>query len=182
MKKLSDTVKIFLLSLLIVTLTSCGFHLRGSTPLPKELETLYIESSEPYGDFEQILREVLRTYKVNIVKTAKQAPLTLNIIQAKLQQSTGAVSGDLTMRQYTLSYVVKYEVIARNGTILIPPETVQTNTTFTANMNQMMTSSNNTTAQYLPGLQRDAVSRMIYRLTSDNSHTVLQKYFDKVKT
>lgn len=182
MQKILVMVKFLTLSLFIVTLSSCGFHLRGSIPLPKELETLYIQSNEPFGEFEQILRETLRTYKVNIVTNIKQAPIILNIVSAKLQQATGAVSGDLIMRQYTLSYVVTYQILARNGSIIIPTKTVSSKTTFTANMNQMMTSSKNTTAQYLPRLQHDITSRMLDQLTSDSSHAVLQQYFRRSTT
>ena len=177
MTKLSLIFRTFSILFLIGLLANCGFHLRGSIPLPPQLETIYIQSDRPFGEFEQVLRQTLRTYKVNLATDVKQAPITLNIISAQLNQTAGAVSGNASMRQYTLNYIVTYNVLAKNGTIIIPTATVSSNTTFTSDMNKMMTSSSNTTAQYLPSLQRDAVSRMIDRLTSENSHTALQHYF-----
>jgi len=170
-------IKLLLLSVLVGLLSSCGFHLRGSTPIPKELKTLYIQSRTPFGQFEQVLRDTLTTYKVNIVTEAKQAPIILNIISANLNQTAGAVSTSLTLRQYTLTYTVTYQVLTPAGKVIIPTASVSSTASLTTDMNQMMSSSNNITDQYLPDLQRDAVSRMIYRLFSNNSRAALQQYF-----
>ena len=168
-----------LLSLLIIIslLVSCGFHFRGNTPVRKELRTLYIQSNMPFGQFEQVLRDTLADYKVKVATNKKQAPIILNIIDAHLNRTAGAISSNLQLRQYTLSYVATYQILSPAGAVIIPTQSVSATATFTADTNQMITSSNNVTDQYLPGLQRDTIFRMLSRLFSDDSHTALQHYF-----
>lgn len=69
--------------------------MRGITPSPKELQTLYLQSKTPFGKFEQLLRASLHTNQVNVVTDPKQAPIILHIISTKLDQSVGAVSSNL---------------------------------------------------------------------------------------
>ncbi len=177
---ISVLTRCFLLLLGISLLNSCGFHLRGNTPVPKELQTLYLQSEKPFGSFEQVLRENLRTYKINVVDDSKQAPIALNIISAQPKLDTGAISSDSQMRQYTVSFAVQYQILSPSGQVIIATQSVNSSsTTFTVNINKTMLDSDSLIAQYLPNLQRDAVFRMMERLLANDSRAALTQYFQQ---
>jgi LPS-assembly lipoprotein len=174
-----NTKSYFVYSLILslcLALTACGFHLRGNEKLPAAIKVIYIQSSTPYGNFEQTLRESLLTYNIKIVDSPKDANVILNIASAGLSQAAGAVSATLTLRQYTLNYNVTYQILSPKGKAILPANTVSSTTSFTSSMSDMMLSSKNATAQYLPPLQRDAVFRIISQLLSNQSQQALNKY------
>ena len=167
-----------LLTLLI--LTSCGFHLRGHISIPPELKTLYLQSNTPYGDFEQTLRANLRSYNITLTDTAVKAPLTLAILNTAWQQTPGAFSTNLTTRQYTLTLTVSYQVLAHDGTVVIPTNSVTANTAFTIDSSQLL-SSTDLGQQYHDNLQQDAASRLMSQLTSTNNREAIDAYFARAK-
>lgn len=160
----------------MLSLSACGFHLRGHEKIPTALEKVYIESQTPYGAFEQVLRDSLRSYNIQIVDTPAAANTILNLTSVKLNSVAGSVSSDLNLRQYTLNYVVSYQILSPQGKVLLPTNSVQSSTTFTSNMSQMMLSSKNSTQQYMPELQHDAVFRVIMQLLSTDSKLTLKQY------
>lgn len=175
MPQLYRSVQISLIALCLF-LVACGFHLRGEEELPTALKVIYLQSKTPYGSFEQTLRDSLRSYGVALVDSPNQANTILNITQVQLTPVAGSVSADLDLRQYTLNYVVTYSVLSPKGEIIVPVNSVTASTTFTSKMSEMMLSSRNSTQQYMPSLQRDAVFRIISQLLSKDSQQELAAF------
>ena len=172
-------MRAWLLSLLVCLIglvSSCGFHLRGEEKIPIALQSIYIQSATPFGSFEQTLRDSLRSYNITLADTANAANTTLDIEQVNLSSIAGSVSANLSLRQYTLNYTITYRILTPKGQIILPTNTVTSTTTFTSNMAAMMLSSKNSTQQYMPELQRDAVFRIISQLLSMDSKQTLNAY------
>jgi LPS-assembly lipoprotein len=165
-----------LLLLTMLSLTGCGFHLRGHEEIPVVLQKIYIQSDTPFATFEQVLRDSLRSYNIQLVDTPSQANVILNITNVALNSIAGSVSSDLTLRQYTLNYQITYQVLSPKGKVILPTNVVISTTTFTSNMSQMMLSSKNSTEQYMTALQHDAVFRLMTQLLSTDSRERLQHY------
>ncbi|QKJ86364.1 LPS-assembly lipoprotein LptE [Paramixta manurensis] len=56
-----------LVGMAVMITAGCGFHLRGTTQVPKELRTLVLESNDPYGPLARTIRQQLRLNNVTIV-------------------------------------------------------------------------------------------------------------------
>lgn len=176
MRSLKQSCFYILLFTFITLLTACGFHLRGEEKLPGALQVVYIQSDTPYGSFEQTLRDSLRSYNIKLVDTPQQAKTILNIMKVNLASVAGSVSANLSLRQYTLNYTITYNVLTPNSKIILSTNSVTATTTFTSDMAAMMLSSKNSTQQYMPELQRDAVFRIMSQLLSSNSRATLDTY------
>lgn len=157
-------------------LGSCGFHLRGEEDIPVALQNIYLQSKTPFGSFEQTLRDSLRSYNITLTDTPDAAQTVLNIEHVSLSSVAGSVSANLSLRQYTLSYTVQYRILTPKGKVILPNNSVTSTTTFTSNMAAMMLSSKNSTQQYMPELQRDAVFRIISQLLSTDSRQTLKTF------
>ena len=162
---------------LVSLLSSCGFHLRGEEKIPTALQTLYLQSTTPFGSFEQALRDSLRSYNITFTDTPETANTILDIEHVDLASVAGSVSANLSLRQYTLSYTVTYRILTPKGTVILPTNAVTSSTTFTSNMAAMMLSSKNSTQQYMPQLQRDAVFRIISQLLSKDGRNTFKRLF-----
>jgi LPS-assembly lipoprotein len=161
---------------LFLLISSCGFHLRGHVSIPPELKTLFLQSNTPYAPFEQTIRSRLRSYNIKLTSTMTDAPLTLVILSTQWQQTPGAFSTNLTTRQYTLSLTVTYQVLASNGTVVVPTSSVMATTAFTIDSSQLL-SSTDLGQQYHDNMQEDAASRLMNQLVSKNSRHAIDEYF-----
>lgn len=64
LKQLKTILIISSLSLL----SACGFHFQNEQILPKEIQTIQLESSDPYSDMARALRNQLQLRNINIVE------------------------------------------------------------------------------------------------------------------
>lgn len=97
-----------LLFLAGVILVSCGFHLRGYTPLPSELQVLYVQSDQPYSAFTQALEATLVSRGFVLVNSPEEADLTLEILKEERDDQIGAISASTETRQYLLYNTVTF--------------------------------------------------------------------------
>lgn len=56
-----------ILTMAVLVTAGCGFNLRGTTSVPHELQTLILDSSDPYGPLARSVRSQLRQSGVSIV-------------------------------------------------------------------------------------------------------------------
>lgn len=59
-----------ILALAVLVTAGCGFNLRGTTSVPEGLQTLILDSSDPYGPFTRTVRSQLRQSGVTIADDA----------------------------------------------------------------------------------------------------------------
>lgn len=134
----------FNLSLLFLagtTLVSCGFHLRGYTPLPAELQVLYVQSAEPYSAFIQILEATLVSRGFTLVESPEQADVTLEILKEERDDQIGAISASTETRQYLLYNTVTFQIKDSTGTVLVDPRSVTVSRSFIVDANQVLGST-----------------------------------------
>ena len=57
-----------LLGLAVLVTAGCGFHLRGTTQIPPELQKLQISTGDPYGEQTRAIRQQLLLNNVQIIE------------------------------------------------------------------------------------------------------------------
>ena len=142
MKKLH----LLLLSLLLTLLTSCGFHLRGDTPLAPALQTVYIKTKTPYSDFTENLEQYLKMSKVTVVNTPQLATTIIEILSETSSQQLLGVNNTQLTRQYNLILSINFQITDPKGMVLVPQQTVTETRTLAINANQILAGSNESTA------------------------------------
>ena len=79
-------IKTLLLTAGVLALSACGFHFQNGELIPQELQTLKLESSDPYSDMTLSMRRQLQINNVNLVEDKADVPvLRLNKISSKDQ-------------------------------------------------------------------------------------------------
>ena len=127
----SGFFKGFLTALILaLTLTSCGFHLRGSENLP--FETLYIQDSGAQG-IAHDLRKALKSNGVTLASSAESAQASLELMSENLEKRILSLSGNGTVREYELIYRVTFRVHGQGGTLWGRPQTVEQRRDFSYN-------------------------------------------------
>jgi len=94
---------------LVLSLTACGFHLRGAFQLPEELSTVYLGAKSSTVLVED-LRLILKTNGSLIVSDVTKANSSITIEKEKNTQRVISVDSSGRAREYELTYEVVFSV------------------------------------------------------------------------
>lgn len=113
--------KLGLLALLasLLTLTGCGFQLRGSSPVPAALQPLAIDcpASLP-GQFCQSLREQLELGGIEL-RNPGQADYLLRLSDYRQDRRASAITAQAAAAEYILRHTVAMELLTKDQIPLI---------------------------------------------------------------
>lgn len=91
----------------ILSLSACGFHLRGAFELPDELSSVYLDARSGSALF-QDLKLILKTNGSVIVSDATKATSHIKIEKEETSQRVISVDGSGRAREYELKYMVLF--------------------------------------------------------------------------
>jgi LPS-assembly lipoprotein len=154
-----------LITLFFSLLTACGFHLKGTVNVPPELHTIYFTSNSPYSSLTQTLQANLATQKIIVVQTAKQAPVTVSLLNEQQSIQGLGNSGDQQTRIYTFTDTVDLSLLKSDGTLIIGPITVSASQNFTLPAG-MVPSNSPLTATVTQQTQQTLVQNILDRLSA----------------
>jgi LPS-assembly lipoprotein len=134
--KYSTVGKIISICILLLTLCSCGFHLRSSASLPPQLHQIYLATDNPYGDFEVSFKQALISSGVKLYSSPNQTPLTLQLSSGYSYNATS--TGTSTQgRVYALNYSATFTLLNAKNQTLIEPTSVSTTRNLTLAPNEV---------------------------------------------
>lgn len=131
-------MKKIIASFLILSLSACGWHLRGSASGSDKLAmtqplNLVIESSDNHSLLVNSLRQALPGYKITEVTTSNTQALTLEIGTEKLDKRTAGVGSDALTSAYEIIVRVPFSLSDAKG--VITPKDTSASITRTYNYN-----------------------------------------------
>jgi LPS-assembly lipoprotein len=114
--------RLWLIGVLAVSLTGCGFHLEGRRPLPASMKTAYVQATDMQTDFAQSLRKALLTSGSRPPSEKKTASSIVNIIKDDVVRRTLSVSAQNKPNEYEITYTVRFSVTAGDQELLAPQD------------------------------------------------------------
>lgn len=162
-------------------LSGCGWHLRGSINLPPELHTFYLDGTSPYSDLIRQIRKTLRNADITVVDNRQQAPVTLYIISDSLTNSQSTIGLSGSIRNYTVTYTITYELRNALGETIIPAKSVSASETVTVLENELINNSSNL-QEAKNTLTQNVIPQMMDQISSANTISALKKTINKRKT
>lgn len=119
--RVPELKKLGLLALLasLLTLTGCGFQLRGSSPVPAALQPLAIDcpASLP-GQFCQSLREQLELGGIEL-RNPDQSDYLLRLSDYRQDRRASAITAQAAAAEYILRHTVAMELLTKDQIPLI---------------------------------------------------------------
>lgn len=108
------SLKLMLTLLLIATLNSCGFQLRGNYQLPETLQSVSLESYVS----KELSEHMKQRFVHSGIKVLETEQPTVRLISDKLERRTLSLFESGQVAEYELLYQVNYQLI-RNGQLLL---------------------------------------------------------------
>ncbi len=133
-------MKKIIVSLLVLSLSACGWHLRGSTAGEDKLAMttpldLVIITQDDHSPLVNALRQSLRSYKINELDAATTSALTLNLNREVLDKRTAGVGSDALTSAYEIILRVDYSISNASGVITPLDTSARTSRTYNYNVN-----------------------------------------------
>ena len=161
---LINRILVWVSSVLIVfSLSSCGFHLRGDYKLPSQMASTYIKADDKNSELVRVLARSLKTSNVNVVATQQQAQSILTIANEKQEKRVLSVDTQGRAREYEISYQIDLNVSAVESDFSIAEQTLKLQRDFLFDTEDVLGKSREEDT-LIKDMQQDMVRLIMLRL------------------
>ena len=113
--------------LMLLIISSCGFHMRGMTGI--SFKTISLEGKEL--SFTKNLKKVLNSNKVAIVSSTENPELRVELLSEESEKRILSLSGQGLVREFEIFYRVRYRVKTIDSEIWSQENIIETRKDFT---------------------------------------------------
>lgn len=154
---------------LVLTLSACGFHLRGSNGsfmLPFATMHIGLPDSSPLAiDLKRYIRAIGST---EIVDTRDGADAALEVLSDPENTRTKTIlslNSNGRVREYQLGYSINFRVVDKAGNVLLAPTTISLTRPITFNEAQVLAKETEEASLYRD-MRNDLVQQIMRRLAA----------------
>ena len=149
-----------LIVLCVLSLSACGFQLRGNASLP--FESIYVEGGQ---DIAIDLQRAIRPTTTIVTDNPKDAQAVLQVISEAREKRILTLSSAGRVNEFRLLYRVNFKVIDKAGLELISPQQIELRRDITFNDSQTLAKESEETLLYRD-MQSDAVQQIFRRMSA----------------
>lgn len=149
---------------LTLPLAGCGFALRGSTPDSQlAFDSVYLDV--PTGTpLERDLRTSIRSQRTaKLVEDPKVAAVALRVLDDKQERKVLTLNSQGQVREFSLTYRIRYELTDKNNKKLLPPSEIALQTILSYSESQVLAKEQEEKLIF-DDMRRDAVSQVMRQL------------------
>ncbi|GHT87075.1 LPS-assembly lipoprotein LptE [Betaproteobacteria bacterium] len=150
-------------ALTVLTLTSCGFHLRG--PQPLAFATLYVSANQ-YSDLGTALRrQVTLSGSTKVEENEAMADARLQILTNERSREILSLNASGKVREYELGQRIRFRVLSKTNEELIPPTNLTARREYTFNDEQILGKEQEEALLYRD-METDLIQQLMRRLAA----------------
>jgi LPS-assembly lipoprotein len=155
-------VKKFLLAVFCITLTACGFHLRGQATLP--FETLYVDASNDSAFAVELKRALRSGTNTRLSDNPKDAEAIFQLVSETRDKLILSVNTGGTVAEYELRMRVSFRLYDNKGRSWIVPTEINLKREVSYSDTNVL-AKDYEEAQLYKDMQSDAVQQVVWRLS-----------------
>ena len=165
---LSRSLRTALVLAAVALVSACGFHLRQTAALPPGMKKIHLTVASG-GQLERQLSRALTNSDVEIVPNAAVDAADLGITSNTFRTDSLTVSGTARVTEYAVRYHVDFYAKAGDGTIIIPPQSVDMSREFSYDATNTIGTASQT-EELQRSLIGDMVQSILFRLQAAGAH------------
>lgn len=160
--KVQTLKTLMLLATLAVTMSACGFHLRGNIPLPEGIKNMFVQA--PKGSFRDQLEDVIASAGGDLKPSRKSADVILVVQEARSDRTVGTLDERGKVNSYNVVFTVKYALRDSDGNSL-REATLSESRRYNFNPEQVIESESEE-ADLLADMEQDISLRIVRQLST----------------
>ncbi len=106
-------IKNTFLLLALLTISACGYQLRGALDLPENLKSIHLQGAS--RQLKNVFKRSLRSADVKLVAKAKDAGIVVKISREKMRRRVISVSSSGRANEYELYYDLDFVLLDAEG-------------------------------------------------------------------
>jgi len=126
------------LLLLAIGLGGCGWQLRGQGDAPQHIDSLHIGGRPMDDQLRRALERDLDALGIPRTDKASEAQYSLVVLQQRSRRRTATLTGGARTSELELIEELEFTLLARDGTVVIPPATVRDDRVFEFNEDDVL--------------------------------------------
>ncbi len=130
------TLLIALLGALLAA--GCGWHLRGASDAPGNIESLHISARNLKSDLVEDLRRALVSNGITVAKNATEAKYSLVLLAENSDRRTASIGASARVAELMLTESADFLILAADGTQVLGRTTVTTERLFEYNEDNVL--------------------------------------------
>lgn len=162
MRNIHPKITLALITVICLSLSGCGFHLRNQNTLPVALQGIAVISKTPYDTFTKLLTGELT--RLQNTSTANTSHAQLILHRHKLTERLPIIGSSQQARIYQYTFSLEYS-LAIDDNLLIKRRKIFIRRFLTLNQNALLT-TNNQQALLTAEIQQAAITQLINELKS----------------
>lgn len=160
------------IALLLFTalLAGCGFHLRGSAPVPAGWTEVAVSDSGGsstgtwYSSGREGLRhELSRSLGAAGFLVSASAPITIELMSDSVQRRTASIAASASAAEYQINYEVRFRITGNDGAELVPSTLLRTDGSYRVDEAAVLGSAEQEALLY-EDMRRDIARRIVDQL------------------
>ncbi len=104
------TRQFFIITLLAMLTSACGFHLRGDYLLPEQVSELSLTSFDDFSEITRNVRQELRMNGISVVAPSSSIP-NLHLVSESDSNRTLSIYQNSRAAEYEITYTVRYRIL-----------------------------------------------------------------------
>lgn len=116
---------VVIVSLMVLSLSACGFHLRGDVQLAPQLSKIHIQGSDPYDSLVRDLKRALTSAGAAVVEDPQAATAILQILKNSGTRRVLSVRSTGKVQEYELYQTFEFRVRDVAGTELLAAQRLE---------------------------------------------------------
>ncbi len=158
---LNTSLRTFFYAILIVSLASCGFHMRGTTDV--SFSSIFIQGNTLV--INKNLNKTLRSNDVKVLNSAEGADLLLEMVGEESEKRILSIGGKGTVNEFELYYRVHYRTKQASAALWSPVQTVEARRDYTYSDANLLAKQREE-KRLNDDMQADVISGLMRRLSA----------------
>ncbi len=147
---------------LALSLSACGFQLRGEYAMPFASVFVSATSASVVGS---ALKRELTNSPAKLMTSTKDAEAQLNIVDDRRDRQILSLSGAGRVREYELKLLVRYQLVDAKGGVYIPTSEIQLSRILSYDNSRIIAKQQEEALLY-QDMERDAVAQIMRRMAA----------------
>ena len=159
---LRNSRRYLILTLLAVIVTACGFQLRGSLDLYKEISPIYLQHKSAF-ELARDIKSLLATNKILVVNKVSESNSQLKLLREEKNRRVLTVDGDGRAREYLLTYTVYFSMNINQSQDKEVSDSISLSRSLLFNVDAVLAVTNESEVLY-KDMQRNAARLILLKL------------------
>src|SRR3569833_2043064 len=130
------SIRTITLTTALLTLTACGFHMRGEVTLPRGLQRVHVQIADPFSPLKRDLEAALRRGGATIEKNPGTDVADVIISAVSIGPVGRSVGANAYVNEFSMIYHVELQISDANNKVLIPKQVIEHSREFTFDQTQ----------------------------------------------